>query len=571
MAAVTKGSGKYFWENERVWREAREAGVAPFYVGQWRGTYRLPDSPTPQAFRDLAEGHKVLKRVQKNRVGCFDLTFTFDKSVSVLCYGLVPPDRQKQRTEALIAAARPALEQLLRDRLKMASGPQGKTRTTAEGFAVGFAHRQSWMGAPHAHIHFAVPNVVVAADGTAKSIANAREALYEQQAELRARVQKQLDENLQRGRFITTRDGNMVALANIPKEMLAELSPARAAMDEARAAKGFSSARAQDFYARQVRRDAGERVEKSPAEMHRECTAVAKKHGVTIESLRLPAGQEPQILDPLTAKFVAFGVGMEAVDQCAKRYGRFTETQFRERMYTLSIGEPTTLKYLDREITRLLTNPKAADIRQVRTKDGQVLYTTDRAERTTRKAEQQFERATPRADAKAGVGDAWGEFVAAAKGLGSATLVATAQAATRVVKRVTEAVNPAPQIREIDATRLPQLVASLTPTPYFKAHAKAILRGLLNLGNPHQMAGRAEDEFARLRAHNRLDKNTVIVVRRGSLASARDLHALAKIARRDGCSVVLAERPKQLRRADRGQAKQKRHGKHSGRDRSSEN
>lgn len=573
MAAVTKGSGKYFFLNGRVWREAEETGVTPFFVGKWNHpSYRLPDAPTPQAFRDLAEGHKVLQRVQANRVGCFDLTFTFGKGVSILAYGLTPPDQQKQWTLRLVSITRPEVEKVL-SRLEVASGPQGKTRTAAQGIAVGFAHRQSWRGSPHAHIHYAVPNVAATPGGTTKSVANARPAFYEQQAEMRARAQKQLDEVLQRERFVTARDGNMVTLANIPKAMLAELSPARAAMDEARAAHGFSSARAHDFYARQARRDAGARVEKSPAEMHRECAAVAKKYGVTIESLRLPAGQEPRISDRNTARFVAYSVAAEALNECVKRYGRFTESQFRERLYTLGIAEPTTLKALDRRATRVLTNPKVAGVHRVLTNDGQVLYTTSRAEQTTRKAERRFERATPRADAKPGVGDAWGEFVAAAKGLGSAALVATAQAATRVVKRVTEAVNPAPQIREVDATRLPQLVASLTPTPYLKAHAKAIFRGLLNLGNPHQMARRAEDEFARLRAHNRLDKNTVIVVRRGSLATARDLHALAKIARRDGCSVVLAERPKQLRRADRGQTKQKRHGKHSGRDRdrSSEN
>lgn len=564
MAAVTKGSGKYFFDNGRVWRESQETGVEPFFVGKWNHpSYRLPDAPTPQAFRDLAEGHKVLKRVQANRVGCFDLTFSFHKGVSVAAYGLTPPDKQNAWARRFVSATRPEVERALA-RLELADGAQGKTRISAQGAAVGFNHRSSWLGTPHAHLHYAVPNVAVAVDGTAKSIANARDAFYDAQSLMRARSQKRLDEQLQSDRFVTAREGGMVTLANLPKAMLAELSPARAAMEEARAANGFTSARAYDFYARQARRDAGARVEKSPLEMHRECVAVANKYGVTVESLQLPAGHQPKILDPNQAKFAAFAASREALAECAKLYGRFTEAQFLERLYTIGIGEPTTLRQLDKRAARVLSNPKVAGVRRVVTKEGQVLYTTDRAERTTRRAERQYERATPRADAKTGVGDAWGEFVSAAKGLGSAAFVATAQAATRVAKRVTEAVSPAPRVVEIDASRLPRFVAGLTPTPFLKAHAKAIFRGLLNLGNPHQMAARAETEYARLRAHDRLDKNTVIVVRRGALASARDLHALAKVARRDGCLVVLAERPERLRPLDRDRGKTKHKGQRHG-------
>jgi hypothetical protein len=190
------------------------------------------------------------------------------------------------------------------------------------------------------------------------------------------------------------------------------------------------------------------------------------------------------------------------------------------------------VKRLDREAERVLSRPKEAGVRKVVSRDGEIRFTTARGAKASVRAERPYVR------------QAWTEFTAAAKDLGAATLTATAQAATRVVKRLKDAVSPPPKVVKVDAARLDWFLARHEPTPYLLAHGKALLRGFLSLGNPHQMAGRAETEFAKLRAHRRLDRNTVVVVTRANLATARDLHRLAKIAKRDGSSVILAERPK---------------------------
>lgn len=94
---------------------------------------------------------------------------------------------------------------------------------------------------------------------------------------------------------------------------------------------------------------------------------------------------------------------------------------------------------------------------------------------------------------------------------------------------------------------------------YVKAHAKALLAGLTARGNPHDRAYVAEQVFARLRDHPRLQKNTVVVVQRGTLASPHDLHVLSKIAKRDGASVILADDSRGGRSQGRGNARNQQH------------
>lgn len=532
MAAVTKGSGKYFADFERVWAETRDTGVLPFWVGNAPGLLKLPAQPDPQAMQALCDGRAYLPHVQANRVGCFDLTISMSKSVSMLAYGLTPPGEWKGWTEAFAKIATPEVEKLLANQ-KINSGAQGQAKEPSQGLAAGFWHREGYQGQPQAHAHYAIPNVSVAADGKAGSIANAKE-LFENQGVLRARVQKGVDDLLQSKGFETVRVGKGVELAGVPRELILELSPARRAMDAAQKAKGWSGPEAQDFYARQARQDAGARVHSTPEECHRDTKEVAARHGVTLDSLQNRKGQPVAAHDPVTSMAAALQVAKEAVSECAKQHGTFTAQQLEEKLFTLAIGKPTTVQALDAMGKAVLQDRSIADVRERKMSDGTIRYESPESAKAGRAAQRPY-----KSDTK----EAWEELKAAAKGLGAAVFVATAKKATEVVQRLAEAVNPPAKSIRVDAGNLAAFIDKHKPTHDLKAHAKALLHGLFKAsGNPHERAGQAEKVYAQLRAHDRLPKNAVIIVERGELASAKELRQLAKIAKRDGASVVLSER-----------------------------
>ncbi|GIW88296.1 MAG: hypothetical protein KatS3mg108_2620 [Isosphaeraceae bacterium] len=528
MAAVSKGSGRYFFDFERVWTEARDAGVLPFWVGPAPAILGLGAEPNPQAVQALSNGRAYLKHVQANRVGCFDLTFSFSKSVSLLAYGLTPPKAQKAWTETFTRIATPEVEKLLSSQ-RINSGPQGKQKLASFGLAAAFPHREGFRGQPQAHVHYAVFNLSATPDRKVGSIANARE-LFQAQGVLRARVQKGLDDELRARGIETVRVGKKVELAGVPRELIEELSPSRRAIEAAREAKGFSGARALDFYAREARRELGARVHKTPEECHRDCKEVAARYGVTLDSLTRGKAA-PR--DPATEMAAAFHVAKEAVKSCARRHGAFTTEQFYERLYTLGIGRPTTLDSLDAMGRSVLRDRSIAGVKGRTMPDGSVRYVAGGSAKVSRENARTY-----RADTK----EAWEEVKAAARGLGAAVLVQTARKATAVVERLAEAVNPPPRAIRVDAGRLPELVDRLRPTPYLLAHGKALWAGIARArGNPHDRAAHAEGVFESLRSHERLPKNSVVVVSRGGLASPRDLRLLAKVAKRDGASVVLSE------------------------------
>jgi conjugative relaxase-like TrwC/TraI family protein len=531
--SVTKGSGRYFSDYERVWTETRDTGVQPFWVGRLPSWLNLPAQPNPDLLRSLADGRPYLKHVQANRVGCYDLTISFGKSISLLAYGLTPPNEWKGWTETFARVATPAVEQLVNNQ-QINFGPQGRYKVPSHGVAAAFPHWKGYWSQPHAHIHYCIENVSTDGLKTVGSIANVREGLFEKQGVGNARVQKSLDDELQAKGFETVRVGKKVELAKVPKELLDELSPARQAMNRAREEKGFSGPRAMDFYARAARREAGPRVDRTPDEVHRDTTELAKKYGVTLDSLKRDPKSPSQPRGPATEMTTAYHVAQKAVRSCSKKHGRFTEDQFFERLYTLAIGKPTTVAALDEMGKEVLQDRSIAGVRQHREVDGTARYYTPRSAKVERAAAQPY-----RSDTK----EAWEDLKRATKGLGSAVLVASARKATQIVDQLSEMVSPAPRKVVIDASQLAEVIDQLRPTNYFKAHAKALFAGFVKgSGNPHDRAAIAEKVFEGLRSHDRLRKNTVLIVDRASLASARELHLLGKIAKRDKATVFLAER-----------------------------
>jgi hypothetical protein len=367
----------------------------------------------------------------------------------------------------------------------------------------------------------------------------------------------------------TVRVGKKVELAGVPKELIEKLSPARRVMNEARMrkeaekAKGgdepaktkgatiFDGPKAQDIFARQARREAGPRVDKTPAQLHRECKEIAARHGVTLESLQGQKGRPIAAHDPVTATATALRVAKEAVSKCAKKHGEFTAVQFQEKLFTLAIGKPTTVKALDVMAKDVLKDRSIAGVRMHTVSDGTERYTAPQSKKVQQAAKQAY-----RADTK----ETWEEIKAAAKGfgdaskgLGAAVLIATTKKATEIVNRLAELVNPPPQEKRIDAKDVSAFIDQHKKTHYWKAHGKALAGGLLEArGNPHERAEYAEQRYAELRSYKRLSNNTVYVVERGDLVSARERQQLAKIARRDGATLFISEID-----PDRGNSQQK--------------
>lgn len=530
--AVTKGSGRYFWDFERVWTETRDAGVRPFWVGQLPSLLNLPAKPNRQLVQALCNGQDYLPRVQANRVGCYDVTVSFSKSVSLLAYGLTPPKEQKAWTETFARVATPEIEKLVNDQ-RINAGPQGKQKVASQGVAVGFFHREGYRGQEHAHGHFAVINVSMDGQGTVRSIAGVREGLLKKQGVVNARVQKGLDDELQARGFETVRVKKNVELAKVPRELLDELSPARQAMNQAREKKGFSGAKAMDFYARQARKDSGPRVHRTPEEAHRDSTELAKKYGVTLESLKRDPKTPAPTRDPASDMSVAYHVAKKAVQSCAKKHGNFTADQFYERLYTLGIGKQTTLAALDGMGKAVLNDRSIADVREKKMKDGTVKYAAPESAKVERAAARAY-----KGDTK----EAWDGLKAAVQGLGAAVLVATAKKATSVVKKLAGMGSSQSQTFTVRPEQIPDLVGRLRPTNYIVAHAKALVAGLKASGNPHERAGVAEKVYAELRERGHLKKNTILVVERADRASGGDLLRLRKLAEKAGASIILAER-----------------------------
>lgn len=521
--AITKSKGRYFTDVERVWEESLQLGRAPYFVGQWTGKFKLPDRPTPEVLRPLFDG-AVLPRVQHNRVGCFDVTFTASKSVSVVLYALTPPAGWARSAQLVAKAAAAQVEPLLAG-LKVNAGAQGATKVPASGTAAVFPHFRSSAGAPHAHVHFAVPNVAVTADGKAGSIANAK-LLYDEHGACRAGFQKDLDDHFQRRGYQTARVGKATEVVGVPAGLLAELSPARAAIEEARRATGFSGARAADFFARQARRDVPPGPEKSVDGYHAEWSSAARRYGVTRESLRIRDGQ-PLIGDRRVRRYTAYCTARDALKRCTKRHGAFTAAQFREATYLMGIGRPTTRKDLDKEIARVLARPKYAGVHRKGPDAADARYSTRAGARKRQTAEQKY--------SSLGFDELRGATGTLAK-----SLLLKVASATRAVRALAALKEHAPTVLRIDGREIDSLLSALTPTGYLKAHGRALLKGLLAPGNPHERALVAEREYERLRAHRRLPAGCVVVVARSHALSTRQLTRLSALAKRDRASVVLS-------------------------------
>ena len=547
--SVTKCSGGYFWREARVWLEALQTGVPPAWWGSLNGAYPLPPSPIREIIKTLAEGHGVIPHVQSNRVGVYQICQAWGKSVSLWAYGMTPPERWRETTAVFDAILRKEVEKYLSAQ-EVNAWAQGRVKVPSQGVAANFHHWLSSAGVLHAHSHTAIINVSATADGKLGSIANAHR-LFDEQGEFRARCNKALDDYFQAQGYATKRVGSAVELANVPEKLLRELSPSRAAMDEARAKTGFDSAKANDFYARQARRELGETRDVSPADAYAASQAAMGAHGFKPEHLkRTDAPEGPR--SAVAEQHVAYEAAREALDSAGKRYGIFTPTEFRERLFTLGIGRAVSYASLEAMGDAVVREPERFGLKAFRM-DGKTLFATKESLAEVREVEREFVRVVERPN----VQEAWDDLKKAAAVLKDAVTVATIRKGTEVLTRLKEWFDPEPKVQTISGKDLGAFVEKHHRTHYVVAHAVALLKGLVAPGNPHDKAGHAEKVYAALRAYERVPRGTVLVVEEAYAAAPRELRALARIQKRDKVSVILCERPDPGEEPQRGQSARK--------------
>ncbi len=545
MPSVTKAqSGKYY-EQDRLWAEARECGLPPFYIGwKWRGTYVVPQAPSVKVFKELADG-KPLEHVQRNRIAVYDHTFSWDKSVTIATYGMTAPDKWGEWTKEFADIVKKVLEPRLDSQIAK-TGAQGAVKEPSKGLALAFPGWRGAFGQLQAHVHGVVFNLTATKDGRAFSWGNPHES-YRDQGLMRAMSNKLMDDLLRSRGIETVRKGRLVAVKGVPDDMVRALSPSRAAMDQAKAMKGKNGRqgpRAEDFAASKANRQgkkAGRAV--TPKQAYESCQEIAKRYGVTPEKLRLT----PVASNPSKEQYAAYEAALQARDTCTKRYGAFTEQQFLKWVYTYGIGREASFDTLTSSAKLVLRSKSFAGIEQTQTEDGHIRYFVPKGpEMSFGKDKAKTPQPDPAETAKEAerpfVREAWADLKTATKNLGGAVFCATAKKATDVIQRVTDVVNPPAQTLRLDGGNLDEFIVQHRRTHYAVAHLKAIAKGILAGGNPHRMAAAAEKAFANYRACERVRKNTVIVVERGDLATADQLRTLTRIAKRDRCSVILSER-----------------------------
>lgn len=604
MKFTKSKNGQYFWMVSRVWQETFDVQVLPFWAGRFDDRLKdpLPKHAGPDIIKQLMSG-EFLGRVQHNRVGCFDQTFTLSKSVSIVFFGLTPDKVWHKWAKVIEEKSRPIVEEYL-NRMTIRLQAGGKVKVPAVGCAIGFIHYKNYFGDPHGHIHYAIPNMAVSKDGTIGSVGNMR-SLMQESALHRATFQKGIDDKLQAEGFKTKRVGTYVEVEGIPPKLIDSLSTGRRLMQDIKADKNFDSSLANDFYAREARRK-GEPFDPSPQQMFQRVVRMASRLGVDLNSLRRDAGSPPPKTATAASRSEAYDVAREALRSSVKRFGTFTREQYLERLYTLGIGRKTTLEDLtymgesllkkrmikgqdqtktteivkDRKERRRTSTiklkkkhdqnqqranaPPGGKIRQNRDErrkeqDKQKEHASqkrqnEKSEQRTADNKRKTQRYGSRKSAKAQedilqkhgfVKEAWNELKASTKNFGKAVFVSTSRRAKDVIDRLANMVDPAPRVQRVTTHDAERMAQTHLPTHYIKAHIKALFKGILAPGNPHDKAGAAEKIYAKLRTYQRLPRNTVLVIDQKVLDSPRLLHQITKIAKRDKATLVLTrmERP----------------------------
>lgn len=210
---------------------------------------------------DVKTGEKLISGMG-SRVPGFDLTFSADKSVSILFAA------GDEKIKALVIAAQDAATnrtlKYIEDNLLLVNvGKGGAERDTAKLFASAHNHATSRAGDPDIHTHVVLANYAERADGKVMSL-NARD-IFHRQKELGAIYRAEMATQLKNAGLAIDKhgkDSELMRVVGVPKEIEKHFSKRRAEIEEASdeinkaiAKYGVSRAAAMEYVALDTRHD----------------------------------------------------------------------------------------------------------------------------------------------------------------------------------------------------------------------------------------------------------------------------------------------------------------------------
>jgi conjugative relaxase-like TrwC/TraI family protein len=220
--------------------------------------------------------------VRAEPVGGYDLTFSAPKSVSVL-FGVGSSEVRAAVRDAHDAAVRDAIGYLEREACVTRRGSGRYRRLRGAGFlAAAYRHVASRARDPQVHTHVVVANMThgegrwTRLDG-ASLFRHGKTAGYLYQASLRLELTERLGvawEPIQNGHAEVT---------GVPREVVAEFSRRRAAIEEELLRRGLSGPRAAQVAALDTRE--AKDLALAPPRLHDEWHARAAEHGLTRDCL----------------------------------------------------------------------------------------------------------------------------------------------------------------------------------------------------------------------------------------------------------------------------------------------
>jgi conjugative relaxase-like TrwC/TraI family protein len=136
----------------------------PYAPADLREGVRLTRNDIRDMLRGEWRGQAVQNAHAEQRFMGWDLTFSAPKSLSV-AYAVAGLETRVKIEDAVIAAARKTIDEVLRPEMYARVGPGGRERIDVSLMATFYVHRNSRANDPHLHVHVVVPSFAYVSDG----------------------------------------------------------------------------------------------------------------------------------------------------------------------------------------------------------------------------------------------------------------------------------------------------------------------------------------------------------------------------------------------------------------------
>lgn len=249
IAAVSNGQGNYYTSLARDDYYVNGGEPPGRWLGEGAKAWGLRGNVVPEDFRCLARGFcpKTLRPLEQNagsseRQAGLDLTFSADKTVSVLWSQCGPAER-KQIEEAQFAAVAKVIEFAEKQIALTRRGKAGQQKEKSKLVGAVFPHGTSREGDPQQHLHVVLFNVTVREDGTTGTLYG--KPLFQWKMTLGALYRAELAHQLQARLGVEIIQGkDSFRIGGIPEKLVTEFSKRREQIKDRLAVTGECGAKA---------------------------------------------------------------------------------------------------------------------------------------------------------------------------------------------------------------------------------------------------------------------------------------------------------------------------------------